>query len=119
MPTQFARIFRRTGARNILRHFGELEKLGYYDRDGSAVREITGTVERGPISIVTETGDVGVYSFVIRVLDDSRLGISATEIDTGGDEIEVALQEGETTQKKRSIVRVIDASNGLVRFATQ
>jgi hypothetical protein len=57
-------------------------------------------------------------SIVVRVLNNSTTGISSTEIETGGDEIAVALRLGETSVR-RAIVRVQADSTGFLRLLLQ
>lgn len=99
----------------MLLQFGET--VGYYNRAGDPVRNVTAMVERN-VEIVSEAGVVG-QATIIRVRDSSSLGISSTEIDTGGDKVSFALRVGETPAQSKSIVRVMSTENGLVRFMVQ
>lgn len=117
MPdTVFARLFKRTGGPNLTRQFGEY--VTYYPRDGSDGRRVKAMVERGTLEIIAETGDVTSQAIIVRVENDDRCGISSDEVDTGGDEIEVALRIGVTAQR-RAIVRVLNDNAGLVRVLCQ
>lgn len=109
--SRFSQLFSRTGAPNLVRQFGET--ITYYADGGDAGRSITAKVERN-VAAPAETEQAGP-SLVVTVLDNSTTGISATEIDDGGDEVSVALVAGGTAER-RQITRVIDDSNGLVRF---
>jgi hypothetical protein len=115
MTNRFATQFKKTAARGLLRQFGEA--VTYYPAAGGS-RSITAMVLRDELSTVPELGDVQSQSIVVRVLNDSVLGISATEIETGGDEIGVALRLGETAER-RAIVRVQADSTGIVRLLLQ
>jgi hypothetical protein len=111
----FGRMFQRTAASNVLRQFGET--VTYYPADGSPAREVTATVERGELQVISETGShVGDY-FTIRCLNSSD-GIEADEVDTGGDEISLPVRVNEEPQR-RTIVRVIGDSNGFTRLLCQ
>ena len=112
--TRFSTHFNRTAAKNLNRQFGE--SIGYFNRAGDPVRNITGMILRDA-ELIDETGVPG-QATVIRVENDAATGISATEIDTGGDEIEFALRVGETKRRK-AIVSVLSTENGLVRFLVQ
>lgn len=114
--TAFARLYKRTGGPNLIRQFGET--VTYYDRNGSAGREISAMVERGTLEVISETGDVTSQAIIVRVENDSVRGIASDEIDTGGDELSVPTRIGETSQR-RAIVRVLNDNAGLVRFLCQ
>lgn len=110
----FARQFKRTGGGLLLRQFGD--RITYYARSGATGRQVQAMIERDQQLI--DGVPVPGQPFVVRVLNDSHKGISATEIDTGGDEISVPLRVGEDAER-RSIVQVISTENGMVRFMVQ
>jgi len=114
--TQFAQLFSITGGPNLIRQFGEY--VVYYCKDGSPGREIQAMVQRGTLEIIAETGDLTSQALIIAVHNNRMTGIASDEIDTGGDEIEVALRVCEAVSL-RPIVRVLNDSNGLVRFLCQ
>lgn len=118
MPTQFAKIFKLTAARNLLRQFGEEELIGYYPGQGDKPRRIKAIVVRNDPSVISEMGGVVGQSIVVTVLDDATEGISATQIDSGRDKVSVALETGGTEQL-RSMVFVTSDANGFVRFLVQ
>lgn len=107
--TRFASQFARTGGVNLIYQFGESVT---YVPDSGAERTIQAIVERE-----TQVIDNGIPALatVVRVRNDSTLGISATEIDTGTDQLKVSLRVGEAAQT-RQIVRVVSTDNGFVRF---
>lgn len=111
--TLFASQFRRIGGPNLVRQFGE--SLTYHPRGGVA-RTVKGIVERD-VEVISEAGVSGKAT-IVRVLDKSVCGIQSTEIDTGGDEIEVSLRVGDVA-KRKSIMRVMSTANGVVRFMVQ
>lgn len=109
MSSQFRNQFRRSAAPSLVRQFGE--EVLYYPRGGSVCRTIKAIVERSE-----ELVENGIAQMVmVRVINDCTLGISATEIDDGRDEVAVALIEGGSLER-RQIVRMTDDSNGMVRF---
>lgn len=116
MATRFASQFARSAAPNLMFQFSE--PIGYYNAAGDAVRTIDALIERN-VEMIDETGGtVAANAMIIRVRDSATLGISSTEIDTGGDEVSVALRVGEDAQR-RAIVKVLSTENGLVRFGVQ
>lgn len=115
MATRFAQIFKRTGARNLLAQFGEAEGVVYYARGSGTPRSISAIVTRNKPDIINEVGDVVSQYISVRVLDDETDGISATEIDSGLDMVDVALRT-DGKRQRRAIVMVTDTSCGMVRF---
>jgi hypothetical protein len=115
MTNRFALQMAKTGALGLLRQFGE--SVTYYPLAGGS-RSVTAMVLRDELSVVPELGDVQSQSIVVRVLNNSTTGISSTEIETGGDEIAVALRLGEASVR-RAIVRVQADSTGFLRLLLQ
>lgn len=114
MVTRFAQQFGRYAAPGLAWHFGDTVT---YHPGGSGSRPIQAMIERN-VQVISDGGEVVVYDFVLRVLDNSTTGIAATEIDTGPDQVTVATRVGEAPLR-RQIVQVISTENGLVRFAVQ
>ena len=112
----FETQFGRTGAVNLTRQFGE--SVTYHPDVGDDRTIDYAIVERDGPGLIGEYG-TPVYQAVIRVKNDSTTGISATEIDTGGDELSFPLRRGETPVTRKSIVKVLGTDNGLVRFGVQ
>ena len=115
--TRFSNQFNRTAAKNLNRQFGE--SIGYFNRAGDAERTITARVIRNEMQILAEAGDVPAQAMIISVENDSTDGIAAAEINTGGDEINVALQAGGTAER-RAITKVLPTSTSTnTRFLVQ
>lgn len=112
MATRFAQQFTRHGAQSLVRQFGE--PIVYYADNTGGGRSINAIVERD-IDVIGESGEVIGQMIVVRVLNNSTTGISSTEIDTGADQISVALRVGESAVRKQ-IVKVQSTENGMVRF---
>lgn len=117
--TQFSALFRKMAAPMANRQFGE--SLVYHAADGSTGndgRTIVGQVERGALGPISELGEIPGQAIIITVTNDSVLGISSDEIDTGGDEVLVA-KRAKDEASRRSIVEVLNDSGGRVRFLCQ
>ena len=114
--TRFATQFAGTGARNLIKQFGET--VGYYNAAGGPVRNVSAIVERRESVIIAEVGDLNGQFVIVRTLDDSTDGIASSELNTGGDEISVALRVG-TTAERRSVARVLNNDNGMTRVLVQ
>ncbi len=115
MPNQFSKMFARYASSREMTAFGE--DVVYYPRSGGQ-RAIKAKVYRSPMAIIEETGEIPSQELMIVVKNSDCDGISSTEIDTGGDELAVALRQDSTPQR-RSIARVITDHNGMVKFMVQ
>ena len=116
MATRFAQQFKRTGARNILRQFGEA--VTYYPGAVGASRQINAIVERNNATIVSELGGVVGQALIVRVLNHETDGILSSAIDAGIDKIMVPLN-ADDEPTLRAIVQKLGDSNGFVRFLVQ
>ena len=110
MATRHATRFSRTGGPLLVREFGET--IIYYP--GGSIDDAR-TIQ----AIVDRTEDLvdGQVTQVILcgVIDDTTLGIGAQEINDGRDQVAVAETTGGQL-KRREITRMVDDSNGMVRF---
>lgn len=94
------------------------EVVTYYPHRfyGDAVREprqIKAVVFREQITALTEDVQTNLPVFQIHVANDPVDGISSTELDTGGDQIELSPRDGEPTQR-RSITQLITQDHGML-----
>jgi len=115
MASRFQTLFKRTGTPLLVREFGET--ITYHPGDGSSDREISALIERDGPQLLNEMG-VAVFEAIIRVKDSVTEGISATEIDTGSDEVSFQLRVGESA-KRKAIMVVLSTVNGFVRFGVK
>ena len=76
-------------------------------------RAIVANVVRNQISAADQDVESVLPEFEVHVANDATLGISSTEIDTGGDMIEIATRPGKTPQK-RSIQFITDQDEGMM-----
>lgn len=113
--SRFALQFRRGAALNLQRQFGET--VVYYRADG-VTRTVTAIVQRDPLAIIQELGGTIGASLILEFQNSETLGISSEELDTGGDQVGVALRVGEAASV-RSIVRVLSDSGAYLRLALQ
>jgi hypothetical protein len=110
--SRFRTQFQRAGSRSAIRQFGE--PATYYPGGGSVGRSIQVIVQRD-VEVPDETGNQVALAMTCRALDHATLGILATEINDGRDEILLPIVEG-GPPKRRAITRKIDTANGMVRF---
>jgi len=77
-------------------------------------RTINAVVMRETMANVAEDGGATVLPvFEVHVANSATLGISSTELDTGGDQIEFAARDG-MDATKRSIVRLVTQDHGML-----
>ena len=83
------------------------ESVVYRPRAGGT-RTITAIVSRNQPGVMAETPNGSLMpENVVAVLNDSTRGIASTEIDTGGDQIDIVPRVGQSAVTK-SIVRICD-----------
>jgi len=85
----------------------------FYGAVERAPRVISAVVFREAIAQLTENGDVVTYQFEVHVANDSTVGISSTEIDTGGDQIEFPPRDGKTAER-RTITAITTQDHGML-----
>lgn len=61
---------------------------------------------------------VNAWAAIVRVKDDQTSGILETELDSGGDQLLLALEVGGTVQPRR-IARLLHGSGGMTRFLVE
>ena len=113
--SQFRSHFKRGPAVSLVRQFGE--PVVYFPNGGVNGRSINAIVERN-VEIPSETGEQVAKLMVVRVIDSSTLGISSTEINSGKDVIALPLHVGGSVVR-REITRLVDDSNGMLRFTVR
>lgn len=111
--SQFDALYRDLAAEPLIEFNGE--PVTYWPRGENAGRVIEkAIVIRSPRSRIAESGNLAPHA-EIKVYDDASRGIAASEIDTGGDEIEFSFEVGKAPTKHR-ITRRISISGGIVHL---
>ena len=90
------------------------ESVTYYPKAGGS-RAITAIVNRGQPGGLDGPPHGAAPRLIICVENDSTSGISSDEIDTGGDEVKVAVRIGETAQKRR-ITKIVTMDAGMMEL---
>lgn len=85
----------------------------FYGETARASRSIKAVVEREQTTIFGEDGDVVAPMFRVHVANDSVLGISSDELDTGGDMIELPPRDGKAAEL-RSITHLVTQDHGML-----
>jgi len=97
----------------------ELAETVVYQPRGGGSRTILAVVEREPPSLMDDAGNVLALSFMVYVANSASSGITAQEVDTGGDTILVSAKVGDAPKKTCTILRVMDNDNGMLQLALQ
>ncbi len=85
-------------ADDTLAAFGEA--VTYYPKGGSS-RDIVAVVDRNPVAGINGVPHGNTAKLIVRVKNDSDDGISSSEIEIGGDKINLSVRIGKTATKKR------------------
>jgi hypothetical protein len=96
------------------------EQVVYYPHVGygesPTSRTINAVVIRNQIvTLDADGGESVVPVFEVYVANDATSGISAAELDTGGDQISLAVREGKTPER-RSIVHLVNQDHGCLQL---
>lgn len=100
-----------TDALQQLADFGE--PAVYYPRSGVA-RPIVVVADRRGRDTAGEVRGVDARRILVQAIDRAADGIASTEIDTGGDEVEIGWRSDTDTPAKHRIVEVLDTGSGMV-----
>jgi hypothetical protein len=110
--TRFASLFKRAGAVNLLRQFGET--VVYYQRDSSFGVSRQAIVTRDPFRIYQELGQQVGPALIVQFLNDNETGILAAQINPENDQIDVALEAG-LDVSRRQVTQLLSSANGWTR----
>ena len=94
------------------------EIVTYHPRGGGS-RTINAIVDREPPSLMDDAGNVLALSFMLYVANSLTDGITADEIDTGGDTISIKSRVTNTAPKVCTILRVVDNDHGMLQLAVK
>lgn len=94
------------------------EAVVYSPRNGGS-RTILAIVDREPPALMDDAGNMLALSFMLYVANSQTEGITAQEIDVGGDEILVAARVNDVQKKTCTILRVMDNDNGMLQLAVK
>jgi len=97
----------------------EFAETVVYNPQGGGSRTILAVVDREPPSIFDDLGNVLSLTFMVYVANSSTAGITATEVDVGGDQIQVSAKTGELPRRAFTIVRVMANDEGMLQLAVR
>lgn len=116
MPSRFDQRFAAVGFPVLLAEFGESIT---YTPLGESGRTFDAILERSPPSIYDSAGNVVTPAFIVRFHNDATLGVAASEIDTGGDTIELVPVLGSAVKKTYQVIRLISQDSGVCQVAVR
>jgi len=112
MPTAFDAQY---SASSIPSLFGLFSESITYRPRGGGTRSITAMVSRVDRTQWQGVDNAVTVQAVIVVRNSSTTGISATEINTGGDAVDYSTRDGKAAET-RSITRIVDTNGSTVTF---
>lgn len=109
IKTDFATIFGNTD--------DFAETITYHFRGGGS-RPIAVIVTRESVSFYE--GDKNTtWSFTIEADNNCTTGVTASEMDTGGDEVELLLKKGDSVPVRRPVIKLLTQDEGALSFAVR
>lgn len=92
------------------------ETITYYFRAGGS-RSIKAIIDRDPPAFYDAGGNVVLPEFTIEIDNNCTTGIKTTEIDSGGDEVELFAKEGDTVAVRKTILKIQRHDMGAITLA--
>jgi hypothetical protein len=115
MPSLFDRRFKLVGFPLLLNQYGE--SITYWPLSGDS-RSINAIINRSPLEVYDAAGGtVVLYPMSIRVYADSTTGISPSELNTGGDEIELLERVDDTETTRKTVMVLQSQTSGVLTLA--
>lgn len=93
------------------------ESVVYRKRDNTS-RTINAVVIRQVAELISDEENRSLTVFEVHVVNDSTTGITTTEINLGGDTIDIAERVGKTA-RPRSIIQIQDQDEGMIVLQCQ
>ena len=90
------------------------ESVTYYPKAGGS-RAITAVVTREQPAQVDGAPYGHTPKLSVQVINSATTGISSAEINTGGDEICIAVRAGETAERRR-ITKIVSMDHGMMEL---
>jgi hypothetical protein len=89
-----------------------------YRKRNNTTRTINAVVIRQVAELISDEENRALTVFEVHVINDSTTGITTTEIDLGGDSIEIADRVGKLA-RPRSIIQIQDQDEGMIVLQCQ
>ena len=96
----------------------EFAELIVYGFRAGGVRSLPAIVDRDPPAFYDVVGNVVFPTFSIDIADDCTDGVTAAEIDTGGDWVELIVEHGDTVRTRLTVLKVLESDlDGMIKLA--
>jgi len=92
------------------------ETITYYLAGGGS-RSILAIVDRNPPAIYDAAGSVVLPKFTVLIRNDCKLGLLSSEINTGGDEIALLSEFGDSQPERKTVMVKMNEDMGAVELA--
>lgn len=115
MPSVFDRMFKQSGFPVLLQQNGET--VTYLPRAGGR-RSIKAIIERNPPEMYDAAGqNVVLYAFTVRVAQDCKSGIQDSEVNTGGDRIELLADVNDVVPTTKKVMKIVSRDSSVLTLA--
>ena len=115
MPSQFSQSVAKDAFSQLLIIHGET--VTYRPKVGGSF-ERTAVVERNPPDLFDAVGNAVAVNAIVRFHNDATTGVDANNLNTGGDEIDIAIRNGATV-KTQSVFQVLSTDAGVTVLAVR
>jgi len=92
------------------------EKITYFLKSGGR-RGIQAIIDRNPPAIYDAAGEVVLPEFTIVVYNNCKTGVEADEVNTGGDEVELIVKDGDLQTTRKTVMHMSAHDLGVVELA--
>ena len=116
MASRFDRQFQDSGFPQLLEAFGE--PVIYRLRSGEE-REFNAIITRSPNAFYDVAGNVVLPEFTIRFPSSETNGVLSSEVDTGGDTVELIPEIGGEVYVTKTVIKRLSQSGKVVSVALQ
>lgn len=113
MTSVFDRRFKKTGFPVLLAQFGE--PITYHLNAGGD-RSIDAIIERSPPAFYNAAGEVVLPDFAIRIYNDCKTGVLASEVDIGGDEVSLIEELGDSVLARKTVIKMVSQDSGVIHL---
>lgn len=114
MPSAFDKRFASSSFPRLKGHFGE--PVIYYPLAGGTL-SIDAIVERDPPAFYDAAGNVVLPSFTIRIDNNCKTGRLASDVNTGGDEVDLIAEIGDSKPTRTTVLKIMSQDSGVVVLA--
>jgi len=107
----------RTDVPSIFLNSDEFAETITYFLAGGGRRSIKAIVDRNPPAIYDAAGDVVLPQFMITIHNNCTTGIEADEVNTGGDEVELIVKDGDLKPTRKTVMHMAGHDLGVIELA--